>query len=477
VDGYVPVETYNKCFLNEIVEGYDRCLYLDSDILIQDDVNKLLHINLNGCAIGASLNIANIHAARTRKTIKSNNFRDYLENKLYVKDVNKYFQAGVVLLDLNETRKINLLKSTIDVIAAIKKPIFYDQCVFNKIFYGNVKFFSTRWNHVWYMQDYAYLKDSVDDDAYFDYANARVNPGIIHFASGDKYYNKPEWKMANKFWDFAKESAFKDDINLDCEKRLSPEQLNHLKEIITKDNKFKPRLLVHLHLFYPDQLDYMLSKIASVHDVEIDFVVTQIERNKLCEAKLKSMYPGVRIFTIPNAGYDIFPFLIVLKNVKITDYDYVLKIHTKNAREPGKDTVYGVPVPGFQWRDRLIDSLIGSPEIFKKNLLALESNKNIGALGASEFIFSSFDNNEEINYNLPYWRSRFKLKNISNYVGGSMFFARAYPFDHFRGHGLTEADFGVGTAMSTKDCRNLAHVFERLLGFVTQGENMKIIGV
>ena len=106
VDGYVPVETYNKCFLNELMQGYKRCLYLDSDILIKDDVNELLNLNMNGHAIAASVNVANMNAAHLNKVVKGVKFRDSLKTKLGVLDYNKYIQCGVVLLDLEKTNEL-----------------------------------------------------------------------------------------------------------------------------------------------------------------------------------------------------------------------------------------------------------------------------------------------------------------------------------------------------------------------------------
>ena len=64
VEGYVPVETYNKCFITEILSAaYDRCVYLDSDILVMDDIQKLHDIDLKGHSIGASVNVANVNSA------------------------------------------------------------------------------------------------------------------------------------------------------------------------------------------------------------------------------------------------------------------------------------------------------------------------------------------------------------------------------------------------------------------------------
>ena len=45
------------------------------------------------------------------------------------------------------------------------------------------------------------------------------------------------------------------------------------------------------------------------------------------------MFNNAKIITVPNKGYDIYPFLIVLSKVKLDEYDYILKIHTKNSRK------------------------------------------------------------------------------------------------------------------------------------------------
>lgn len=473
VEGYVPVETYNKCFITEILSDYERCAYLDSDILILGDVQELHDIDLEGHSIGASVNIANVNAAYCKKVIKGRRFDEYLTHDLGVVDHNKYFQAGVVVLDMTRLYKMNLRRRTIETLKRVNKPIFFDQCIYNRIFYGDVHFFSTRWNHVWYMQQYSYLRGSVTDEVFFDYAHGRVDPKIIHYAGKDKPQWTLGWTLSDHFWKYAYASPFIDDIRKDI---LALD--NEVARTIAKAGseswyELRPKILVHLHLYYRDQLDFMLSALRNISGCECDLFVTMVERDQEAEQRIRSEWGNAQILVLPNVGYDVFPFLHVLKQVRLSLYDFVLKIHAKNARRPGQDEVYGIKVPGYRWRDELIGALLGSKEIFARNLKRLIEDKALGCIGAGQFIFSTEENREEINYSLPEWRSKCGLAAGTRYVGGSMFLARAYPFERLKSLNMQPKDFEAEN-MGTKDHKNKAHIFERLLGNTIESEGFEI---
>ncbi|MGJ4803775.1 glycosyltransferase [Luteimonas sp. SDU82] len=476
VEGYVPVETYNKCFITKILSGYKRCVYLDSDIVVVDDVQKLHDAPLDGKAIAASVNVANVNAAYCRKEIKGRRFDEYLRNVLGVNKVEEYFQAGVLVLDLEALEKMDLPERALDSIGRVRQPIFFDQCIFNRIFYGNVKFISTAWNHVWYMQSYSYLRGSVPDWVFFDYAKGRVRPKIIHFASKDKPNTRYGWQLGDVFWKYTYESPFKDEIlGLLAE---ADNDVSRAMRSVGGERWYStaPRLLVHVHLFYVDQLDVMLRTVANISDCEYDLFVTMVEANAEVESRIVAEVPGAKVLLVPNVGYDIYPFLHVLQQVRLSDYQFVLKIHSKNRREPGQDVVYGISVPAYAWRDELIEAVAGSKEIFRRNLEFLREDSGVGCLGARRFVFSTRENREEITYRLPEWREKCGVADGHHYIGGSMFLARAYPFERLKGLRMRPDDFRSGE-MGTKDYKNTAHIFERLLGIVVESEGFRVVGV
>lgn len=476
VDGYVPPETYNKCMLTSILIGYERCVYLDSDIVVLDDIAKLHSISLNGKSIGASLNVANINAAYCNKEIKSENFRQYVKDKLGVLDYRRYFQAGVLVMDLNKLYTMDLLELCMSKLEHIRKPIFFDQCVFNSVFYNDVEFFSTAWNHVWYMQKYSYLKSSVPEEVYYDYAHGRVDPKIIHYASRDKPQNKPDWALSEYFWRYARKTSFFDEILKDCSEKLAENDYRLLIAKVEKCDEQDVKMLVHLHLFYYDQLDYMLGKLQNIGGCACDLFVTVPDNDSRVKNRILKQFNNANILVVPNIGYDIYPFSLVLSKVRLDEYDYILKIHTKNFREEGQDEVYSINVPGYQWRNELIDALLGSEDIFSRNLRLLQENKSAGCVAAKRFIFNVKKNNEEKVYSLDRWKSDYNIKEGEFYVGGTMFLARSYPFEKVKSMNLRAEDFQTGK-LKTKDYKNLAHVLERLFGIIINNEGFEIVGV
>lgn len=476
VEGYVPIDTYNKCFITKVLSGYDRCLYLDSDIVVVDDVQKLHDTPLEGNPIAASVNVANVNAAFCKKEIKGRQFHEYLKDELGVLDHNRYFQAGILLLDMKALEAMDLVSHSMQALKEVKSPVFFDQCIFNKVFYGRVKFVSTAWNHVWYMQSYSYLRGSVPEDVFFDYARGRVDPKIIHFASRDKPHTKYGWELGSIFWKYAYASPFRDEILRQLDE--SGNEVSAARQLTPGNDWYKvpPRLLVHVHLYYVDQLDTMLAALRNITGCEYTLFVTMVEKDENAERRIKAFSNDATVLVVPNAGYDIYPFLHVLDQVRLSQYGYILKLHTKNRREPGQDTVYGIKVPGYAWRDELIGALVGSEETFSRNLNTLMTNKTVGSLGARRFIFSTSNNREELTYKLADWRQRCGVTHGTHYVGGSMFLARAYPFERLKGLRMRAEDFKA-PQMATKDYKNTAHIFERLLGIVIESEGFEIQGV
>ena len=69
---------------------------------------------------------------------------------------------------------------------------------------------------------------------------------------------------------------------------------------------------------------------------------------------------------------------------------------------------------------------------FRQNIQLLEDDITVGAIGAGKYLFSTLENNEEHNYNLPEWRAKFNINGGTNYFGGTMFLARAYPLERLK---------------------------------------------
>jgi len=475
VDGYVPLETYNKIFLSEITSGYKRIAYIDTDIVVNADISELCQVELWGKSLGSSTNIANIHAAHVGKEIRGRNFREYIANELGIEDYNKYFQAGILVLDMTSPRVMNLFSLSIEKLKSIKKPVFYDQCIFNSIFYGDVSFFSVSWNHVWYLQNYSYLRHTISERAFFDYARSRIAPKIVHFASKDKPTNQAGWDLAEYFWRYAKKSPYFDEILDEVAPVIRTEvETENVGDGLKRMRQ--PRVLVHLHIYYPDQIGYMLNALKNISGCEANFCITASDGFNQIVDRIRPELPESRFIRVANKGYDAYPFLKVLYDFDLSKFDYILKLHTKNSRPDSRNKVYGIEVPGHTWRNELVGALLGSQELFREHVHLLENDISVGAIGAGKYLFSTLENNEENTYRLAEWRATFDIEESTHYFGGTMFLARAFPFERFKRERLEAIDF-EGSKLASGSHKDKAHAFERLFGLVIESEGFALRGV
>ncbi|TKZ28416.1 glycosyltransferase family 8 protein, partial [Brachyspira catarrhinii] len=191
---YISIETYFRFFIAELLPQYDKVLYLDADLIIMDDLSKLYNFNIDDYAIGAiqDMNMEISVKHENFITSKNLNIREYVLNILK-KESLKYFNAGVLLLNLKKFREDNILNELLEFTEQNSPLEFQDQDILNAVLEKRVKYLDSRWN---------LLKDL---DFYISYQNDKnrikeikkrfKNPGIIHYIGE----NKP-WLYKEKFW-------------------------------------------------------------------------------------------------------------------------------------------------------------------------------------------------------------------------------------------------------------------------------------
>ena len=114
------------------------------------------------------------------------------------------------------------------------------------------------------------------------------------------------------------------------------------------------KLLTVLHVFYHEQVDYFIDKLMNINGIDWDLVVTYSSYSAETEAKLKDFKPDVKMVQVGNAGYDVWPFIQVIQNVDFSEYDYVLKLHTKGQ---SKQRLNGLNFKEWLWRDLLVNAI------------------------------------------------------------------------------------------------------------------------
>ncbi len=203
--GHFTIETWFRLLMPELMPDYQKVLYLDSDLVVKDDVAKLYNTNVESYLLAAC------HDADTAGLYNGfeSNKKNYMDNILKIKEPYNYFQAGVILFNLNEFRKKFTTKELLDYASSMDFELL-DQDVLNSLAEGRVKFVDMSWN---VMFDWNYIrKDEIiklgPKRLYEDYLIARENAKIIHYAGPDKPWTNPDSDFADIFWNYARKSGF-----------------------------------------------------------------------------------------------------------------------------------------------------------------------------------------------------------------------------------------------------------------------------
>lgn len=225
------------------------------------------------------------------------------------------------------------------------------------------------------------------------------------------------------------------------------------------------KILVHFHLFYHNQLNFWINKLKNISNCEWDLYVTVCDEDKIVEKRLKDLKSDVKIVKVKNLGYDVYPFLQILKMVNLSEYDYVLKLHTKAKQ--------GVIFKSYEWRRNLIEPLLGTKKQFEKVLDIIDSQKDIGLVASSLCFFNYSGTVPEESYMLNAMMYRLGLNYYpSQYLSGTMFIARACIFEKITNTNFSEIDFSTNSCTGGNSTN--AHVLERIFTLLVLNCGLKI---
>ncbi len=180
--GRYNITTMSRLFIGELLpHGANRVLYLDCDTAVCGSLSGLWNIDLKG----------NILAAALEPTI-------YKETLSYLdlKDNEPYYNAGVLLIDLDAWRKNNIGSGIIEYHKRMHTAcLFNDQDAINGYLKGKIKTISPAYN---LFSNYRYFSYDalIAKAAWFKriprkvYEHAIRHPRIVHFAGDERPWKK-----------------------------------------------------------------------------------------------------------------------------------------------------------------------------------------------------------------------------------------------------------------------------------------------
>ncbi|ASW75061.1 glycosyl transferase [Chryseobacterium piperi] len=146
LNSYMSLSTYYRFFIFDLLKNYERVLYLDSDLIVDNDISFYATLDFeNKLAIASpSIYVQNL----LTKDLENAFNRDYFSNVLLMTDYSDYFNAGVILFNIKLIREQNIDQKFFEAINTIKNPIFQDQDILNSVISNNggVKLISNEYN-------------------------------------------------------------------------------------------------------------------------------------------------------------------------------------------------------------------------------------------------------------------------------------------------------------------------------------------
>ena len=229
---------------------------------------------------------------------------------------------------------------------------------------------------------------------------------------------------------------------------------------------------VIVHIFYYDIADELAEAVKNICDVEKDIFLTVSESIRDKTDEIAKKFPGARINIVKNVGYDIWPFLFILNQLELDQYDLIVKLHTKRNM-PEATFLKKTHMPYSQWRKKLL-GFTDTKEAFRMSLRILEK-KNIGMVsGVGCLLNEQYDDSKQLysfikelmNELLLSYDSRFQ------FVAGCMFVGKAFLFRCLQNR-FDEKDFREADLRHKKE--GLPHVLERIFGYMVGAQGYDVV--
>ena len=200
---YYTNTTYFRMFLPELYPQYDKVLYLDSDIVVLGDISQLYNTEIG----------TNLVAAAPDDIIQYNKvFQEYAEKVVGVVKYQNYFNAGILLMNLDQLRKFNFQDKFLYLLGTVKFSVAQDQDYLNRLCKGRVTLINSQWDVM-------------------PVVNRKINKEdikIIHYNFAYKPWRFEDVQYKEYFWEYARKTEFLDEIQ-------------KIKDSYTEEERFQDR--------------------------------------------------------------------------------------------------------------------------------------------------------------------------------------------------------------------------------------------
>lgn len=189
-------QTYYRLLLANIIKS-NKCLYLDSDTVVEKDLLELFQTHL-GHNYVAGVKAAGHHTP---------NGNPQHCKLIGIANIDQYINAGIILLNLKQIRKNNLTEKFLEL---EKKNLPSDQDILNAACFDNILHLPLRFNSMApYFSTPEKEKNAIRIFGEKQVKEAKQNPVIIHFVSEKKPWNDQNIPKSDRFWFYYKKTPYR----------------------------------------------------------------------------------------------------------------------------------------------------------------------------------------------------------------------------------------------------------------------------
>ncbi|NCE65306.1 DUF4422 domain-containing protein [Pseudoflavonifractor sp. 524-17] len=197
-NNHVSDETFYRLFVQKIFKNYKKIVYLDSDLLVKNDISALYKIDIGDNLIAATPDADWLGQYNGAIPV----VKPYCDKKLKLSNPYLYFQAGVLVFNIEEMRD-TFGDDELAEFGSKCEYMYVDQDVLNVKCQGRVYFLDIRWNIMsacggGRTQNIKTFTPLPIKEMYF---KGREDPYIIHYAGYLKPWDDPSEDFASEFWE------------------------------------------------------------------------------------------------------------------------------------------------------------------------------------------------------------------------------------------------------------------------------------
>lgn len=180
---HITQTAYYRISLPDLLgdKHYEKVLYIDSDVLVLDDISKLYETDIGDYAVGAVIDPG----------------QALVHPRLGIETEDYYFNSGLLLMDLTNWRKAKITEKTLTFLEEqTDKIIYHDQDALNGTLYEKWYALHPKWN----AQTSLVFERHQPPNEYYakTYKEAVNQPSIVHFTGHDKPWNSDEYHPYTK---------------------------------------------------------------------------------------------------------------------------------------------------------------------------------------------------------------------------------------------------------------------------------------